>query len=68
MLSAGIDIGTRTLKVCLVEEGKLLGAKSLTMERDLKKLMKSAMAAACEEARIRRGRKTKRCQVKPTHV
>ncbi len=64
MLSVGIDIGTRTLKVCLVEEENLLGACSLTMERDLRKLLKTAYARAFEEGSKKAGRKLKRSHIK----
>jgi|GEM_PF-152591 len=64
MLSAGIDIGTRTLKVCLIEEGRLLGACSLTMERDLRKLLKTAYTRALEKGSRKAGRKLKRSHIK----
>lgn len=63
MLSAGIDVGTRTLNICISENDKIIASVSASMEKDFRGLLKTTMGSALGEAGRARGRKTS-----PRHI
>ena len=66
MITAGVDVGTRFLKVCLVEGTTPLGHSCYEMDRKFSGLYKKAIEEAIEMARAFRGLRIKKKMIKKT--
>jgi (R)-2-hydroxyacyl-CoA dehydratese activating ATPase len=55
MLNAGVDVGTRFLKICIAEDGELLGYACNEMGGDFRGLYKKVLAEALEGAGLKKG-------------
>ncbi len=64
MITAGIDVGTRFLKICLVEDARLLGYACREMDRRFDRLYRHAFREALDLAATARGKKIRNRSVK----
>lgn len=64
MITAGIDVGTRFLKICIVEDSKLIGSACCEMNRQFDRLYRHAFRQALEMAGNTRGKKVRGWSVK----
>lgn len=68
MITAGVDIGTRFLKISIVDEETLLGFICRELKGDFKKLYSQAFHDLLETISLNKGRKVKGTSVKKTVV
>ena len=52
MITAGVDLGTRYVKVCIVEDGRVLGADVRELAGDFRDVVRASERAALEAAGI----------------
>jgi predicted CoA-substrate-specific enzyme activase len=64
MITAGVDVGTRFLKVCIVESGVMLGSACHQMNGDFKRRYKEAFSEALQAAGANAGTRLKPGSVK----
>ncbi len=59
MLNAGIDVGTRTLKVCLAENDEIVATASTPMEKDFRNLLRTTIKNALHQGSVKTGKRLK---------
>lgn len=64
MITAGVDVGTRFLKVCIVEDAKLIGSSCCEMNRQFDRLYRHTFRRALEMANNARAKKIRGWSVK----
>ncbi|MBU0994578.1 MAG: hypothetical protein KJ737_18950 [Proteobacteria bacterium] len=64
MITAGIDVGTRFLKIAIVEDSRLLGASCLEMNRQFKKVFNAGLDMAVDDAERQSGHRIKKRHIK----
>jgi len=56
MITAGFDIGTRVIKACVVDNGKIAGWSKSTLDDRIDKVIKKTYVSALDKAGIRKGK------------
>jgi predicted CoA-substrate-specific enzyme activase len=56
MITAGFDIGTRVIKACIVDDGKIVGWSKSTLEDRIDKVIENAFSSALDKAGVKKGK------------
>ncbi|KQC10144.1 MAG: hypothetical protein APR62_02110 [Smithella sp. SDB] len=56
MITAGFDIGTRVIKACIVDHGKIAGWSKSTLEDRIDKVIKKTYVSALDKAGVKKGK------------
>lgn len=56
MITAGFDIGTRVIKACIVDNGKIVGWSKSTLDDRIDKVIKKTFTSALDKAGVKQGK------------
>ena len=56
MITAGFDIGTRVIKACIVDNGRIAGLSKSTLEDRIDRVIKKTYTSALDKAGVKKGR------------